>query len=1197
MNSIYKIKVMALIMLLFLAIELTYYPLPVLGNSSVFSVVSVNWYSSAGKPHVYPGSTNTLLVVEIMNSYNTTLYNVQGCIELPEGIYSVGGSCSSSLYTNGSSAWSIPPGTIFQLRYTLNVEKSVKPGNYTALINITYVTSPISRRSSWDTVNITLTVDEYPVPKIKIIDVYWQPEEVYPGTTGASLNIILKNYGDTAVSNIFIKLELPEGFEPNKIYENIAGIGSGEYTTVTFTGIDIEPLTRYGKYYFKLLMNLTARTDDGVEYETMLHRDITAYVSKPVPPFIDIVDKGFVDRIVYNESRFGDIYITFVNRDIKHIASVIAKLYLPDGIKTIDGKDYAVSYLSGDIGFGETFTLQFNELNISSSLEEFEFTLELIFTIRYRGAEYRVLTYRYIELSMPSREVYLLPVETSISYNGAPASLLPSAKDVDLSIRLLNKGPSSIRTITPYIEAPEGIVVKDIRMESYTGVSPGDITQVSMRIDIDDSMEPGIYNITLKTLLVIRSGDTLSYVWEEHVIPIIVADPEDYRPLLSIVDAYWGRGTPQTVYPGQRMVPLYIDVYNYGRYTAYDTTATIAPLNNTVVVVEGTSVLGDIGAGALATGVYTLDLARTSNGTLYFTISIRYVVKIYGAFIEYVEKHSIAIPLYQFEGYKGVGLEVVDSYWSIDPIFPNTENVSYSITIVNRYPFNVYGVKAKLILPRGFTSDGKEYATAYVSGPLSTLQTTTLSFTVSVGDIGPGLYEAKLILDYVVQVGGPWKSFRESTIVYLRVNDPRDAIAFIDSYWLYQSSVPGSYGRYMVIILQNKLFPTMRGVVAKIVFPRGIIAAHNNESIVEVYPTTIPQQIPVQTPLPKEIERILSMVTETPIQQTPETTIGEGDYMIFTIPVHLTEDIGVGKYNVSMELSFIDHTGTLRKYLVNATISVLGNILFVDIDVPTNTTIQSLEEKINVTIRLRGEGSIHNTYLIIYPYTPIIVPEKSMFYLGDLVAPGNYTISVKLYYNPLYTATAPIKIRYGTAPLVFTLVYTDELGYRNVFNISTTIKLAPLIKFDIRDLRAVQRNTTLKITGTLVNIGSSTAERVVVYAYVEGHVLKSFIGDIEPGSEVTFSLESDIGVEVDKGLLVISYYGPFDILYNKTLPIEVAHEILPPPTVAVESPTQVIEQMQFYIIVLVSLFLVVSALLIYRTLKKYSEKLSGTETI
>ncbi len=1196
MYSTSRVGLAVLFLLLVLLTGLTYYPTPVLGGS-VFSVVSVNWYSSVGKPHVYPGSTNTLLVVEIMNSYNTTLYNVQGCIELPDGIYSVGGSCSNSLYTNGSSAWSIPPGTIFQLRYTLNIEKSVKPGNYTALINITYTVSPISRRSSWDTVNITLTVDKYPIPKVRIIDVYWQPEEVYPGTTGASLNIILKNYGDTAISNIFIKLELPEGFEPNKIYENIAGIGPGEYTTITFTGIDVEPLTRYGKYYFKLLMNLTARTDDGVEYEAVLNKDIVAYVSKPVPPFIDIVDKGFVGRVVYNESRFGDIYVTFVNRDIKHIVSVIAKLYLPEGVKTIDGKNYVVSYISGDIGFGETFTLQFNELNISSIQEKFDFTLELVFTMRYRGAEYRVLTYRYIEISLPSREIYLLPVETSISYNGVPASLLPSARDVDVSIRLLNKGPSSIRTITPYIEAPEGIVVKDIRIESYTGVSPGDVTQVSMRIDVDDSLKPGIYNITLKTLLVVQSGDSISYVWEKHTIPIAIANPDDYKPLLDIVNAYWGRGAPQTVYPGQRMIPLYIDIYNYGRYTAYDAIATIVSRNNTVVVVEDTSVLGDIGAGSLATGVYTLDLARTSNGTLYFTVSIRYVVKIYGAFIEYVEEHNITVPLHQFEGFKGVGLEVVDSSWSIDPVFPNTENISYTVTIANRYPFNVYGVKAKLVLPKGFSSDGKEYATAYVSGPLSTLQTTTLSFTVSVGNIEPGLYKAELILDYVVQVGGPWKSFREKTIVYLRINDPSDAIAFIDSYWLYQSSTPGSYGRYMVIILQNKLFPSMRGVVARIVLPRGVIAAHTNESIVEVYPTTMPQQIPVQTPLSREIERIISMATTASIQQTPETTIVEGDYMIFTIPVHLTEDASIGKHNVSMELSFIDHTGTLRKYLVNASISILGNILFVDIDVPTNTTIQSLEEEINVTIKLKGEGTIHNTYLVIYPYTPIVVPEKNMFYLGDLIAPKNYTISVKLYYNPLYTATAPVKIRYGIAPLVFTLVYTDELGYRNVFNISTTIKLAPLIKFDIRDLRVVQRNTTLKITGTLVNIGSSTAERVIVYAYVEGHVLKSFIGDIEPGSEVTFSMESDIGVEVDKGLLVISYYGPFDILYNKTIPINVVHEILPPPTEAKASTTQVIEQMQFYIIILVSLFLVASGLLIYRTLKKYSEKLSSTETI
>ncbi len=1190
----YRIACMICILLLILTSMVNIGTIPI-SSSGNLELVSIDFRSSTSGLEVYPGSKNALLIVELRNKSNYTLRGLEGCLTVPDGIHSSteGSLCSNPVSTNNTPLWNIPPNTLFQLRYLLDIDKELSPGTYGILLNITYT---INNSTIEEYFSFNITISRYPEIKLDLIDHYWEPEDVYPGTSSATLQVLLKNTGNSSISRIYLKLCLLEGFEPNIIRREVYGISVGDIASISFSGIDILPSTTPGYYTLTLEGNVTAVTDDGVEYEGFWSIDFNVLVSEPVVPLVSIIDTGFINKVVYNSSRFGDVYVTIQNNDLRTIKSIVAKLYLPKGVRTIDNRSYAIGFYEGVLGFGEITTISFEDINISTSCLSINFTLDFLFTVSYRGAEYQVNHTINFTLDLMAPERYLVVVGTRIIYNGEPAAILPSSRGVVFEIVLLNIGPSTIKTITPSITLPSGIEVSDIALSSYQGVGVGSTTVVRLELNVDDNVSPGEYSGLLKYLLLVQSGDTLSYVWEECSFTIPVSDPSYYKPRLEVVNAYWGRGEPQTVYPGQRMVSLYVELYNYGRYSAGDVVATLCPLNSTVGVIEEESVVGSIGSGGFSTAVFILDLRDVVNGTLHFKLSIRYVVKLYGSFLEYSLDKTVFVELGQFEGYRGRGLEIASYGWSTEPVFPSTENASYTIRVVNRNPFTIQGVNAKLYLPSGFhAKEGVGYVETYVPGPIPSMQTTDLSFTITVGDVKPGVYACHLILDYILQTGGYSKRVFEEYTIAIQVHDPGRAIVFIDSYWLHKSVSGREYGQYLVIVLQNILYPSITGVSAEIELPNGIVFTHTNMSKAIVYPSkpSISPEALASIPGFKELGELAKYIQYQYTSPSKVYEFGKGDYIVFTIPIHIVGSIDTGFYNVYVNLRFIDHHGCYRSQAVDARIGVLGGLKYVEVLVPESVYVKELSKTVNLTIKLYGSGVVHDVFLTVYPCIPVVTPYKSVYYLGDLFAPNTYSLNIKLLYNPLYLATTPIPVRYGSIPIVFTLIYTDELGYRHVVNTSSTIVLIPYIKLSIRDLKAVERDGVLRVSGTIVNTGSSIAERVKALFIVDNNVLSTFIGDIDPGSEASFSIEGLVNISVDKGLLVITYYDAYDQEHNYTVYLGIVHEK------AGEEVIQPREGLGFLeyttIVSIVTVFLIVAGLMIYRTLKKHAERLSATE--
>ncbi len=1149
----------------------------------------IGWSSSTGSPNVYPGSRQANLLLEIRNDYNESLTDLIGCLILPKGFSPSRGRglCSEPYSPNGTYMGVIPSKQVFQLKYLLDINRSVAPGQYNVSVRITYTRNSTVYE---EILSFNISIAEYPPLGIEIIDYHWEPEEVYPSTVSATLNILLRNNGESLISNGLVRLYLPTGFEPNKYVLTGLTISSNEIVRLRFTGIDIQPNTLPGIYKGLLEINASTTTDDGVEYSGYWNTSIELIVSKPPEPQIEVIDTGFQEKIVYNESMLVDIYVSIRNNGLPVINHILAHLYLPEDARTIDNRSVSITSYKGQVGYGDIISLVFKDINISSSDDILDnLLLELDMVMSYRGARYNVSKTIMFTLNLTRYKGYLKIASIRWLYNGQPAIPLPSSKNIEMQIVLVNYGPRTIKTIIPSIDLPDGIILRDIALQSYGAIPSGEVATLSIKLDVSNDLLPGEYTAMLKLNLIISSDNAVLFTSQYMEIPITIADPMDYMPQLDIVAMNWGHGTPEQVFPGERLVPLYVKIYNYGRYTASDTIARIIPHNSTVDVIEDTVSLGDIVAGELATAVYTVDLRNTSQGILWFTIEINYTITIYGTHLRNTIYRKASVKLLEYEGLINKGLEVTGASWAIEPVFPLTENITYIVSLVNRNPFTIEGLDARLVLPNGFYSRyGENVVEAYVEGPIRPMQGFQVSFTITVGDVEPGQYSAELYVEYVLATGGASKRVLEEYNVLIHVNSPRNSIEYIDSYWLHQTPEPGTYGQYLVITLRNNMYPSMNGIYAEIRLPEGIVFTHTNTSWGKLYPSYIGEQQTLPSipdlaqvyGLPKDLSSILG----APV----ETSASRGDYIVFTIPVNIVGNISTGFYNVSLKLFFIDHTGNERTVEVSVRVGVPGGIKYIDIVFPEKIYVKDLVNDVNITFKVMGSGKAYNTYLVVYSSIPIVIPSKTLYYLGTLSGGETRVVNVRLYYNPLYTISAPVTIRYGTIPLGIIIMYTDELGYVHHINTSASLILYPFIKLNIYDVKAVYRDGSIKVSGTITNIGSATAERVYVYIIYGDTNASTFIGDIDPGSEATFSIETSTSYNGSRAYLEITYIDSYDQLHRIRIPLTIEYEEI---TGITETPKPILGATEYVVIAIVALFLAVTGYFIYRTLKQHEKRL------
>lgn len=1159
----------------------------VIVHSQGISLISYEWKSSSGDNTIYPGSQRVSLIVELQNNESYNISNVQGCFIFPSGIspFPGLGICRDATTLNGTIKPVYQVGEIFRIDTLINIDKDLPPGTYGIGLNITYTVLSSNRERESSLINFTLVVSDYPIVNIRVSDAWWGSDKVFPGTSGAVLYVRIENFGESNVESGEATFTLSP-LRPQKIKSPIPSINSEESAVLQLTGIDIPANVNPGSYRIYMDFKVTASTSDGVTYSFSGRTFFYVGVSQPEAPDLVVVDSGWIGGIGYNESKELTLYVTMRNLDHSRIDSIVAILELPEGMTARDGKNYIVATYTTPVFFGDVFTLRFPGINTSlSNTGELKFELKLSIVASYNNAEYYVNS-TYLIRANTSSEKLLHLTETRWVYGGTTARALPTSKGIILELRFVNTGPDTVTSITPSIALPSGFRIDSYGGSCLSGVAGASACTLQVQLDIDASVAPGNYESILHLYYIVRSGNSLLFGEDTFTVSLNIDNPAQYFPDIQLSNVRWGTATPQTAYPGGRQIPAHIEIVNLGRYTARNIYVSAFPINSSVRIIANEKLCAaTLPSGGSCTFTPYLDLGDATQGKVILSVNVEYAVTEYGSFILQNQTFLVSLPIEKYAAQYLGDIVLTEASWASNyPVYPETENATLMIRLANHYPYNIASLTGRLTLPEGMRVSGPMNLD-YVSGPIAPNQEVMLTYRVSVGDVPAGIYEASLELSYIIQSGGSSVLRNESIKIPIQINQVRRGIEVVTTGWYGVPPQPGTYGNLMYIVLRNNDFPVVKGAVADIRLPPGFTNAINNGTEVKLPLSSSLPQLPAGNVNPSGgIEQIIKNLVGAPLQ--PAITFSEGDFLYLILPINI-QNVSLGEHILQINLTFFDQWNNIRTLPFQAKFVVPGSSLLVKVwaDTPLD-----FSESRNTTLPLNivnlGSASIYNVYLYIYSPVSTILPKSLPVYIDELKPYERKVLNLSVYYNPYVSQQAAIPITYGNMPFMAGVMYTDVLGNRHTYNISFTVSVQPFIELKVDDLKAVKEGSSIRISGTITNLGNAPAQRITARIKIGSFEGDSyFVGDLDPSSQTSFSVSTIYEKPVTSVTLVLEYRNP----YNEIEIMEINTSLKEYPTTTTTPPPQTpwFDIYRLGTALAVILFLILIAIMLRKYLKQH----------
>ncbi len=1161
-------------------------------------------------------------------------------------------------------------------------------------------------------------------PDIRVIGAYWNNNRAYPGAASKTLNIVLLNNDVVDVTSSTIRLVLPKGFSPRELVATNTRLPNGVETTIAFNGINIDKDLKPGLYEAKIIITGVITDTDNSFREFNETLPVLINVSSLEKPVIEVVDSGWSNGRAYVTSYNVRAYTEFLVSKPVTIQSVVATVYLPPQLSSLNnkrelnvtltgnygygqtfrietpalnittsspglivlpltlnilvsdqgtttwikenytiilrvvepklnltlvdaswntprisnetfsasmrlllqslhadqisntviivysetkqvmfsnGRNYSVQVLSGPINYGDILSATINGIDLERTSSTITFKVEVYSTIRLGESYYRVHKSFNVTLNTSSEEDFLALSRVETIYQGQYAPLLPTSNNMVIAVTLTNTRPEALSSVNVNVNLPRGFTLRGVDGTCLNGVGGGSSCTINIHVDLGN-IELGLYPINLSLEYIVRSNTATSIHRQKISFNVPVKDINEYLPRIKPVEWYWGTQTPITVFGGDRNAPLTVIVYNPDRYSASGVLVKIIPLNSSVKTLSNTSYCGTIPSAGTCTSVFHIDLGNASNGVVYFNVIVEYLFTVYGAHFDYKLQYPVSLRIEEYAG--GKGLEIVGYGWSNNwPVYPYTENATFQVTLSNRWPYQVSGITLQLVLPDGFKEVYGKNLT-YIAGPIQSLASFTASFTINVGDVEPGIYKAKLLVDYVVDAGGPRLRAHEEHTVDIIVNNLKNALTLLDPTWVSGSPELGSYGVTLRIRIRDNSIPNINGPILEVQLPPGIYCSINNDTRVKLAPSTIEVGI---TPLlgqgratatsQPNVQEILSVLTG--LQQTSGQVVSQsfskGNILSFTIPLNILVK-RTGVYYANITLNFVDHWGNVRRVNFTLPLRILGSAKIIEVNTPSY--IRVINGTSNLTIELvnRGSAPVYNVYVYFIPKSPLALPADATKYIDKLLPGEPVNVSFELRYNPMSVSygAGGTAVQYSSLPIMLAILYRDATGHQYMLNTSTTVLLEPFI--DVRfakDVKAEQRGGILVVSGTLINYGLSSARSVEVRVIAGNHVASSFIGDIDPASESAFRVELQLEKSVGSVRVEALYRDEYNVQHITAENLSVTTIELNV-TTTTTATTGIMTSTHIAVIGVVAAFLAIVAFMIYRYFKKHTHEIEET---
>jgi len=1156
------------------------------------AVMDVYWASG----EVYPGTEGATLVVDLANLDVVDVRDATVTLQLSGGFYPL------DLTLSGISVQS---GSVATLRFSgISIGTNAMGGEYPARLVVKGVAyDPPSGTFYSFTVEHTVSVRVSTKPYVDIFSVTgagWAGGRAYTTSVGAYAYAYLRvSSPGYSVESIRIESHLPRGmvFESGN-RSSVTVLAGAVYSYGQSIYVEIGPidmaLESGGLYPLVLEVECLATAPGGGSYWFTGYYTVLLPVYRPALN-LTLAGYGWADPLTGAEASGASLYVTLQSLSIDSVQSIVAEALLVNA-RFLDGGNRSVQVFEGGLGYGSLQTLVFSYIEVPGA-EHVEVVLTLYAVLSTGRGLYRASA-RYtfsVATAPPPNTFRVVALYTSVG--GVYAPVLPSARGVTITVELSNAKAFQVAWAKPEVILPQGLKLNSVGGTCLGGAAPGGTCSIDVSVDVSPDVGPGAKNMTIVVEYAARVGQVLSVFRESIEVPIAIASYSYYRPSIDLLSAYWGLQAPARALAGERNVPLTVEIVNRGYHAVEGVYVSIEPMMSDVALVKNTSLCSPrLDPGSMCSATLYVDLAAVAGGGhVAFRISVGYTFRVYGANIDDAQHFVAVLPIE--EPASGRGLRVVDVSWSNGwPVYPNTENATLVVTMANRWPYRVSGIELQLELPQGMRSRSGPVATAYIPGPVGSLQQFTASFLVSVGDVRPGRYSATLVASYVVESGTPNTRVVERFAVDIAVNSLEDSVSLVSVQWVGRSPQPPEYGALLMIVVRNNYNPVVRGAVLDISLPSGFTASDTNTSRTSVVATNvnIVQQLQSMQIPPAYMQYIASQLLQQ-ITAAQVQGFGYGDLMYFYVKVNIVTS-RTGVYVANATLDFVDQWNNVRRVPLSIAIGVLGSTKIVEVVAPATVRVSGGIAVLEIGLVNRGSSPLYNVYVYLVPYASMLIPRQPVRYIDSLPPNKVVNTSFELVYNPIASigmGGVPAYLRYATAPFALTVVYRDVYGNTQFFNTSIALLVEPFIDLGLSDTMAVLSGATLSVSGTVVNYGIAPARSVVVRALYGNKSQETFIGDLDPASQAAFRIEIDVGgstpSEVALQIVYRDEYGR-ESISNYTVPVFVR---LP-----TETPTAPAEQIPAYshyiIIVATAAFLAATGYALYRYVRAHARALESS---
>ncbi|MEM3715059.1 MAG: hypothetical protein QXF82_08950, partial [Nitrososphaeria archaeon] len=761
----------------------------------------------------------------------------------------------------------------------------------------------------------------------------------------------------------------------------------------------------------------------------------------------------------------------------------------------------------------------------------------------------------------------------------------PGAQNIQLSITLVNRGEETLAGLTASLDAPSGFKLLGESVYGGTVPSASSFT-LSFYFNISQNVKPGNYIIPLSLTFNVNPSSSNNIASSGVFVPVWVEDPKFFDSNLKVVNAFWGTvGNPIVVYPGSKFVPLTLEILNNGIYAVHGVHLKLYAPEAFETIIGESDLSANMPPGTFSTSTFYLNIKFEALPQEYnLTLQQYYFISLYGAQILRTRNLTVQVIVFS-PTVKPPYVKVVSSGWGNGyPVYPGTENATFNVVISNQAPYPISGVQATLKSFDTFTESGFEGFKAYVSGPIASWQTATLSFKFNVASKAfPGNYKVNMTIEYTLLSGGNHIRVREEHSLNLKVN-ALNGPEHVYSGWVRFSPGPGNKGALLLLVFRNNEVPLMRGAYVSVTLPKGFKSTVTGSDMVNVTPSSFSSTSQIQDIISLLSAQGLAFAQTFP---APQTQIGVGDLIAVPVQVDVEPDAVLGKHYLVAEFSFIDHWSNVQKTTVNASFMLMGSTNMIEIIEGKSRLVIGLRTSvIELFVRNNGTAPIKDVYVAIGSAPQGISVSSSIKYVPEIGPREEVNLSWFASVNPQTPYT-------GSLPLLVVVSFADQLGNRRTFNQTAIVYVEGLVELNLMDTsvspQIIYSGETLTISTTILNLGTYKAKNVeanIVGSFLENVTGSyTFVGDVDVGAQVPVSLQARVKDFVGERTLylVIRYRNVFNEPITQVYPVNVT--VSPRPTITTTTAIPIIEFIDTYRVIFIILilgFLVASGILIYR---------------